>query len=224
MKIYISGKITGCPGFYERFKEAESLIRSLGHTPINPAAVNARLPEDTEYEQYMKMSFVMLDMADAIYMMPGWNDSKGASLEIARARENGIFIMDGEEQLRAVLNDPIIESEKPDMFDSIQNKDGPFSEKDRTTVFARCISTYGPKPQIDMTIEESAELIKALSKWKRAKWSELTTVRDNIVDELADVRIMIRQMEILFKCEDEVESRIDFKVKRQIERLEQRKK
>lgn len=40
------------------------------------------------------------------------------------------------------------------------------------------------------------------------------------IDELADVRIMERQMEILFQCEEEVERRIDFKVQRQKGRLE----
>lgn len=42
----------------------------------------------------------------------------------------------------------------------------------------------------------------------------------DIIDELADVRIMCRQMELLFQAEDEVERRIDFKVDRQIKRLE----
>ena len=44
--------------------------------------------------------------------------------------------------------------------------------------------------------------------------------RADIIDELADVRSLCRQMELLFQAEDEVEKRIDFKVDRQLKRLE----
>lgn len=96
------------------------------------------------------------------------------------------------------------------------------ANKDRDSVFVRCICEYGNNPQIDVAIEEMSELIKALLKWRRARGAELTAARDCIVDELADVRIMARQMEILFQCEDEVERRIDFKVQRQAARLDKR--
>lgn len=92
--------------------------------------------------------------------------------------------------------------------------------EERDVVFRRCIYDYGTNPQIDMAIEEMSELTKALLKWRRANGAELTAARDCIVDELADVRIMARQMEILFQCEDEVEKQIDFKVQRQTKRLD----
>lgn len=92
--------------------------------------------------------------------------------------------------------------------------------EERDQIFRRCICTYGTNPQIDVAIEEMSELTKALLKWRRAKGAELTAARGCIVDELADVRIMARQMEILFQCEDEVERRIDFKVQRQKSRIE----
>ncbi|MDO5146930.1 MAG: hypothetical protein Q4D60_07990 [Eubacteriales bacterium] len=93
--------------------------------------------------------------------------------------------------------------------------------EERDVVFRRCICDYGTNQQIDMAIEEMSELTKALLKWKRARGKALTAARDGIIDELADVRIMARQMEIIFQCEDEVERRIDFKVSRQSGRLEE---
>lgn len=100
-------------------------------------------------------------------------------------------------------------------------------------VFRRCISEYGTQPQIDMCIEEMSELAKALLKYRRkvalvmgevvnptSDEVNLEQARADIIDELADVRIMCRQMELLFQAEDEVEKRIDFKVNRQIKRLE----
>lgn len=103
----------------------------------------------------------------------------------------------------------------------------------RDIVFKRCICEYGTQPQIDMCIEEMSELTKVLLKYRR-KFAltrgenvnptngdtDLFKARIDIIDELADVRIMCRQMELLFQAEDEVERRIDFKVDRQIKRLE----
>lgn len=93
-------------------------------------------------------------------------------------------------------------------------------KEDRDVVFKRCICNYGMSSQVDVAIEEMSELTKALLKYRRAKGIELSSARDGIIDELADVRIMLRQMELIFQCEDEVERRIDFKVQRQVARLE----
>ena len=91
--------------------------------------------------------------------------------------------------------------------------------EERDQVFRNFICTYGTNLQIDVAIEEMIELIKALLKWRRVGGAGLTEARSCIVDELADVRIMVRQMEILFQCEDEVEKRIDYKIRRQEERI-----
>ena len=79
MKTYISGSITGTDDFMERFAKAEKGLAEQGYSVVNPAKVNAQLPEDTNYEEYMKMSFCMLDMCDAIYMLDGWEESRGAN-------------------------------------------------------------------------------------------------------------------------------------------------
>lgn len=43
------------------------------------------MPEDTTYEEYMKMSLHMLDMCEAIYMLDGWSKSCGANREFGYA-------------------------------------------------------------------------------------------------------------------------------------------
>lgn len=100
MKIYISGAITGTSDYMERFAEAEKRVRETYYkcnSIINPARVNAQLPQDTNHEQYMMMSFTMLDMCDTIYLMKGWKDSKGACMEYGYALGKGMtIIMEGD--------------------------------------------------------------------------------------------------------------------------------
>ena len=87
MKIYISGAISNNPNYMEDFKRAEDdLGKEFPKAEIiNPALVNSYLPKSTTHEEYMQMSFVMLDMADSIFMMKNWKTSCGASQEYGYA-------------------------------------------------------------------------------------------------------------------------------------------
>ena len=87
MKIYISGAITNNPNYKEDFERAaDYLQREYPNAEIiNPALVNSFLPKSTTHEEYMRMSFCMLDMADAIFMIDGWQESCGASQEYGYA-------------------------------------------------------------------------------------------------------------------------------------------
>ena len=102
MRIYISGQISNLEKSYymERFECAELRLTVVdGYSVVNPTKVNAQLPADTSYEDYMKMSFCMLDMCDAIYMLDGWEESRGANREYGYAIAKGkkvIFESEGE--------------------------------------------------------------------------------------------------------------------------------
>lgn len=85
-KMYLSGKITGTTDWRERFAEAENKLKDT-YTIMNPARINGEMPEDTTHEEYMIISFDLLRMCDCIYMMEGWEDSKGARMEYAKAKE-----------------------------------------------------------------------------------------------------------------------------------------
>lgn len=93
MKVYISGPITDTDDYIERFDKAQKYLESLGCSVINPALVNSNLPDDTTYDQYMKMSIAMLEMCDAIYLLHGYEKSRGANLELWKARKLGIQVL-----------------------------------------------------------------------------------------------------------------------------------
>lgn len=81
MKVYISGPITGTTDYMERFGEAQKELEARGYEVINPALVNSNLPKSTTWYEYMDVSFSLLKMCDAIYLLDGWQNSKGARLE-----------------------------------------------------------------------------------------------------------------------------------------------
>lgn len=88
MKIYISGPITGVPGYYERFDAGARAVRRRGHTPVNPA----RHPEGLTRREYMRMDLMDLMASDAVLMLPGWDHSGGAVVERALAHYLGMEI------------------------------------------------------------------------------------------------------------------------------------
>lgn len=77
MKVYIAGKITGNENYREEFAKAQDELEKNGHTVLNPAV----LPEGLTKGEYMRICFSMIDIADKVVFIPGWQDSEGAMLE-----------------------------------------------------------------------------------------------------------------------------------------------
>lgn len=57
------------------------------------------------------------------------------------------------------------------------------------------VETYGNDAQEDMAIEECSELVKAILKLRRSDEKTAET-REAVIDEIADVQIMLSQLEI----------------------------
>lgn len=91
-----------------------------------------------------------------------------------------------------------------------------------TAALRGCIDSYGKDPQIDVAIEEMSELIKALVKDRRNKCEHAdvkANFRSAISEEMADVIIMLKQLEMIYGNKDEVQQYIDNKISRQRVRL-----
>ena len=73
------------------------------------------------------------------------------------------------------------------------------NERERRSIMTRAIQCYGEIAQIDMAVEEMAELTKSLCKVKRAApGAETAAAVANVVEEIADVQIMIDQLRLIF--------------------------
>lgn len=71
--------------------------------------------------------------------------------------------------------------------------------EERRALLDRAITTYGAPAQMDMAVEEMAELTKALCKVKRVSCAaEAKAALENAVEEMADVQIMLDQLRIIF--------------------------
>ena len=88
MLVYISGKITGNENYKDDFRKAELWLKLTDDTPINPAKLNEVLPKIT-YSQLMAIDYKLIELCDAIFMLDGWQKSKGACAELSYAKSLG---------------------------------------------------------------------------------------------------------------------------------------
>jgi len=90
MKVYIAGPMTGLPDYnYPAFFAAEKALRELGYETINPARTEGREGCKT-WLDYMRAALRDVADADAIAMLPGWADSRGATVEYNLGKSLGL--------------------------------------------------------------------------------------------------------------------------------------
>ena len=84
---------------------------------------------------------------------------------------------------------------------------------------------YGYDAQSRQCMEEAAELIQAINKrWRKAAYGgndkEIAAAEERIIDEMADVIIMLWQLKLLLGVREHVlEEKIEDKLNRQLERM-----
>lgn len=115
MKIYLAGPMRGIPEFnYPAFHAAAARLRNAGHSVFNPAERDikktgvdiskgnatgdnalAEAQHGFNLREALKddLEFICME-ADAIVLMPGWENSKGANAERATAIALNLQVLD----------------------------------------------------------------------------------------------------------------------------------
>ena len=84
------------------------------------------------------------------------------------------------------------------------------------------IKEHGVVLETVIAMEECAELIQAISKVRR--YGFIGQYKDNLIEEIADVSIVIREIMMIFGISDgDINEVIDSKIKRIKKRLEERR-
>lgn len=91
MRIYISGAMTGIKDLnFPEFFKAEEYLLNLGHEVVNPARLNGGV---TDWVQCMRTDITALMACDALFCLKGWQNSKGANIEVRLAKDLGFRIV-----------------------------------------------------------------------------------------------------------------------------------
>lgn len=96
MKIYLAGPMTGKPDFnYPAFHAMAWRLRAMGYDVVNPAE-NFGGDQSLKYEIYMRAALKSVLTCDAVAVLPGWQESRGATREAAVADWCGIPVLNAE--------------------------------------------------------------------------------------------------------------------------------
>ena len=88
-RIYLCGKMSGEPEFaYPKFYAAAKAWRTLGWDVLDPAE-RFEGRTDLPYAVYLNHSMIDVIACDAVAVLPGWEASPGATLEVLYARTVG---------------------------------------------------------------------------------------------------------------------------------------
>jgi Domain of unknown function (DUF4406) len=110
VSAYLCGPMTGCVNFnYPNFHEAARRLRDQGWDVESPAENTP--PQDGTWESYMRIAVQQMLTCDCVIVMPGWQASTGANLELAIAHALN---------MPAYYDEPAVRDLKPQRTDTIK--------------------------------------------------------------------------------------------------------
>jgi hypothetical protein len=151
-KIYISGQITGLP-FDEvqtKFAAAERILTEQGYEAISP--LKTGIPYNFPWENHIAMDIVLLIGCEAVYFLPDWNLSKGATLEKNIAELTGKTVIYEKVPVFAALKQAISEALGISFCEIVKGS------REINCVYARMIYAYFCREQGATVTDIAAEI------------------------------------------------------------------
>jgi hypothetical protein len=97
--VYIVGRIKGVEKYWEAFEKAEDDLTAEGFIPLSPA----RLPWNMSEQKTRQLQQAMMNTADAVLFLPGWNQSAIGQVEMCFCKYLGKPHAKSIEELKEVL-------------------------------------------------------------------------------------------------------------------------
>ena len=99
MIIYLSGPITGSSDSAAVFDRVRRELEAGGeHQVINPAGLNGVASDGVlGYEDYMAIDQTLLNKAQVLMLLPGWQNSPGCNPELGYAEALDLMIFEYDE-------------------------------------------------------------------------------------------------------------------------------
>jgi hypothetical protein len=97
--VYLSGGISGVDNYKANFSRAYALVGGCGFAVVSPVLIGQmvehrlRRKKEITWFDYMRGCVGVLAHCDAIAMLPGWQKSKGARIELRIAKDLGLEIL-----------------------------------------------------------------------------------------------------------------------------------
>ncbi|MCF4997413.1 DUF4406 domain-containing protein [Pseudomonas syringae] len=91
-RLYLAGPMTGFEDFnFPAFNKMAAELRARGYVVENPAEHG--VVDDADWADYMAYDLTRLGLCGQVAVLPGWEKSKGARLEVHIARELGMKVV-----------------------------------------------------------------------------------------------------------------------------------
>lgn len=94
-RVYLAGPMSGIPEFnFPAFHAMASALRGAGFDVVNPAEINGPAAVDAgmTWADCMRADIAQLVTCDGIALLPGWENSRGATLEHHIAKALGMHV------------------------------------------------------------------------------------------------------------------------------------
>lgn len=95
--LYVAGPMSGLPDYNEAaFGAAAEYLRNAGYRVVDPAAKSRELPveeiDTVPHGEWLRQGLVEMLGCQGIALLPGWRESRGASLERGVAEAVGMQV------------------------------------------------------------------------------------------------------------------------------------
>jgi len=91
-RLYVAGPMTGIKNLnFPAFHAEAGRLRALGYEVVNPAEINS--DPNAKWADCMRADIPELLKCDGIALLPGWQLSRGASLEHRIATDLGMTVV-----------------------------------------------------------------------------------------------------------------------------------